>query len=96
MDFDKLYRTNIYNWTILSEEKGKETYIIYCKTREDWVSFTYYKYENNLKLNGTLIYCTSFERANELVTDVLKCYNWQIMPRYLGRYFKIKKLKDKL
>jgi len=28
VDYDKLYYTDIYNWTIL----GKECYIIYCRT----------------------------------------------------------------
>jgi hypothetical protein len=92
MDYDKLYYTDVYNWTILSDEKGKETYIIYCKTYSDWASFVYYKYENKLKLDNILIYCPSFDKANELVFNVLKCYRWEIMPRYLGRYFKLKKI----
>jgi len=88
VDYDKLYYTDIYNWTIL----GKECYIIYCRTYSDWATISFYKDENKINLNGTKIYCDSFEKANKYVTDLLKVNRWEIHERYKGRYFKLKKL----
>jgi hypothetical protein len=92
VDYDKLYYTNIYNWTILGDKEVDCCYVIYCKTYGDWATISFYIDKNRINLNGTMIYCDSFEKANKFVTDLLKVNRWEINERYLGRYFKIKKL----
>jgi len=91
LDYDRLYYTDIYNWTIL----GDYCYIIYCKTFNDWATISFYKDKNRIDLNGTKIYCDSFETANKFVSGLLKVNKWDIHERYLGRYFKLKKLISK-
>jgi hypothetical protein len=93
VDYDKLHYTPIYNWTILPTTDGKEVYTLYCKTFGDWAVFSYHKTENKIViLQSVTMYCGSFERANELVYDTLIVHRWQIHTRYLGRYFKLKKM----
>jgi len=92
-DYDKLYQTDIYNWTILSDT----CYTIYChKTFKNstayFPSFSFYTDSNELNLDGTLISCDSFDKANRLVSGVLRANHWKPAERYLGRYFKLKKL----
>lgn len=91
VDYDKLYYTPIYNWSIISHNH----YQIYCKSYDGWRIFTYNKNRNILTLLQSVeIYCDSFEKANEVVYNVLILKKWQIHPRYLGRKFKIKKLMN--
>ena len=93
VDYDKLHYTDIYNWTILSDgTRNEECYIIYAKGFKDWITFTYYPDKKKLNLNGVYIYCNSFDKANKLVSDVLKIYKHELNDRYKGRYFKLKKL----
>ena len=97
VNYDKLYYTYNYNWTILSEKEDERIYLIYCrKMSGDWVTFTYYVNENRMKLpEGTMIYCNNIDKANSLVYNVLRIHRWQIHKRYLGRYFIIQKLLNK-
>jgi len=91
VDYDKLYNTYFYNWTILSDKPGEKIFLIYCKKSwtGDWVIFSYYVDDKRLKLpEGTMIYCNSIEKANKLVYDVLKIHRWEIHERY----FKVKKM----
>ncbi len=93
VDYDKLYNTDMFNWTILSDTIKDKTYIIYAKTFNDWATFSFYKHHNKLNLNGVTIYCDTFDKANKLVRDVLKVNkSMKIHDRYKGRTFKIKKL----
>jgi hypothetical protein len=82
-DYDKLYYTPIYNWSILPSNEGKETYMIYCQTMKGWAIFTYREEDKVLNLLQEVdIYCDSFEKANQLVYDVLKlkrCRNLAIL-----------------
>lgn len=96
VDYDRLYKTDIYNWSIL----GYNCYTIYChrsfsNSMATFPSFSFFTDKNELNLDGTLIYCDSFDKANRLVSDVLKANHWKPADRYLGRYFKLKKINEK-
>lgn len=97
VDYDKLHITDIYNWTILPNQNGEGVFIIYCERtmimgESVFPVFTFYKNQDRISLNGTMIYCDSFDKANKLVLDVLKVNGWKPHERYLGRYFKLKKI----
>jgi ABC-type ATPase with predicted acetyltransferase domain len=95
VDWDKLYYTPFYNWTEIPGSDGK-IYQIYCQKMNGWAIFTYRKDKKVLNLLQEVdIYCDSFEKANQLVYDVLKLKRWRIHERYLGRYFKLKKMIGK-
>jgi len=95
INWDKLYYTPFYNWTELPSNDVK-IYQIYCQTMKGWAIFTYREEDKVLNLLQEVdIYCDSFEKANQLVYDVLRLKKWKIHKRYLGRYFKIKKLMGK-
>jgi len=93
VDYDKLYYTDIYNWTILSDgSRNQKCYIIYARGYKDWMTFSYYPDDRLLNLNGIKSYCNSFDKANKLVRGVLKVYKHELHDRYKGRYFKLKKI----
>lgn len=93
MEWDNLYITSFYNWSIISSPCGEKSYKIYFKKYSGWAIFTYYPNIKELNiLNFVNMYCETIEQANKIVYDVIRIHRWEIHPRYLGRYFKIKKL----
>jgi len=90
VDYDKLYYTDIYNWTIL----GENCYTIYAKKFGGWATISFYTDDKMINLNGTMMYCNSLEKANKHVRDLLKVNKWEIHERYKGRYFKLKKIMN--
>jgi len=95
INYDRLYYTNIYNWTILSDGYGYEKcFTIYAKTFSGHMTFSYYPDDKKMSLDGKMIYCDSFDKANKLVRDVLKVNRCDLHDRYKGRYFKLKKIMN--
>ena len=95
VDYDKLYHTDIYNWTILPDEQGNENcFTIYANKFNGWMTFSYYQNSKMINLDGTMIFCDSFDKANKLIRDVLKVNKCNLPERYKGRYFKLKKLME--
>ena len=93
VDYDRLYYADIYNWTILPDGYGNEKcFTIYANKFSGWLTFSYYQKDKVMNLDGTMIYCDSFDKANKLVRDVLKVNKCDLHDRYLGRYFKLKKI----